>query len=293
MSRRPLTHSASQRYAFTLVELLVVIAIISILISLMMPAVQKAREAASRTQCAHNLHQIGIAIHNYDSNVGGLPGEGHAPTANGGPGDNASVFFNLLPMLEQDGAYQSTGGPGQDRLMNIFVCPSDLTGNGMPVPTLPSTTAGLGSYNYSLYGPSPLRGVFPTASMGKLTILRAMPDGTSNTVMVGEHVQVCGTGGGMGPGVVGPNPWGTHDNRSFVGAASLVPRAIATGVTPNSCVSPAADPPGIAIFSTGHPMTVNFLMGDASVQQCTAGVDVVRTLTPALTAAMEDVFNGF
>ena len=114
-----------------------------------------------------------------------------------------------------------------------------------------------------------------------------MPDGTSTTILVGEQVQVCG-----GMGTVG-NPWGTRSNRSFSGSINLTPRAIAVGVNPGSCIPPPAPPPGRAVFASPHPNSLNFLMGDGSVQVCSGNVDVNNVLIPALTARAGDVFPGF
>src|SRR5262245_40600981 len=128
---------------FTLVELLVVIAIIAILIGLLVPAVQKVREAASRTQCNNNLKQLGLASHYYHDVKKYLPpGIGYYPTAQNGV--FGATFFHLLPYLEQDSLFRSALGvvpfpppegptavyyPGNNNVYSqpvpVFLCPSD------------------------------------------------------------------------------------------------------------------------------------------------------------------------
>src|SRR5271168_1588484 len=98
----------SRRAGFTLIELLVVIAIIAILIGLLLPAVQKVREAANRSKCQNNLKQIGLALHDYESTNGYLPRNGYVMTETGGvfPGYFYSALVRILPYIEQNTLFQ-------------------------------------------------------------------------------------------------------------------------------------------------------------------------------------------
>jgi prepilin-type N-terminal cleavage/methylation domain-containing protein/prepilin-type processing-associated H-X9-DG protein len=289
------------RSGFTLIELLVVIAIIAVLMALLLPAIQKTREAAAREQCRNNLKQIGIAVHNFVSERKIVPTEGYGPSAGGGPGSTASVFCNLLPYLEQTTLYES-GAAFQNQPLATFLCPSDSTANYGTAPSGASSgSAALGSYNYNvnIIGTSlPTdRGVFPTFTtpQTRVSLLRAMPDGTSCTILVGEHVQYCSGGGaGTGGGPGGSNPWALSSLKKVAGSASIASHlTMAFGVSAADCLSPPNPPPGVAWFSSGHGGGMNFLMGDGSAPTCAFNIDVATQLTPALTAAAEDLWPGF
>jgi prepilin-type N-terminal cleavage/methylation domain-containing protein/prepilin-type processing-associated H-X9-DG protein len=128
-----------QRTAFTLIELLVVIGIIGILIALLLPAVQKVRETANRIKCKNNLHQIGLALHNYHGRVGNFPAGyisavgSDDPAHDLGPGWGWASF--LLPDLERDDVYQQihfdkditdpANALARNVSMSVFLCPSD------------------------------------------------------------------------------------------------------------------------------------------------------------------------
>src|SRR5947209_4361522 len=149
-----------RRQGFTLIELLVVIAIIAVLIGLLLPAVQKVREAAARAKSQNNLKQMALAVHNFnDAYQGKLPALTDVGTgAPNGWGFN-SLFFNILPYVEQDNVYRvfqkadpttyarNTGTPlGAARtIIPVFLSPADSTASNGTTMVIASLTAVTGA----------------------------------------------------------------------------------------------------------------------------------------------------
>ncbi|MGL4550533.1 MAG: DUF1559 domain-containing protein [Gemmataceae bacterium] len=219
--RSPLPRA--RRIGFTLIELLVVIAIIAILIGLLLPAVQKVREAAARMQCSNNLKQMGLALHNFHDATGTFP-----PSRAADNFGTWAVF--LLPYIEQDNVYRQWNGgkmryyavPADGRQpIKTYFCPSRRapmlsTGGDGPRsgPTYPFTPGGCSDYaavegnGFNDNGPN-ANGAFiwhgddasvlnlpfgdPNAQLSRVRSsvnMASLTDGTSNTLMIGEkHIR--------------------------------------------------------------------------------------------------------
>jgi len=187
----------SSRHAFTLVELLVVIAIIGILVALLLPAVQFARETARRMQCSNNLKQIGFALHNYHSQFKSFP-PGRVVTLVNGQGHCYSAYAHILPQLDANFIYDKINwGANPEHAINavaleqtipFFLCPSDkhtkLQGNS-GVHNYPLCTGT--TFPVSPRNPGGVRvtGVFYENSD---TGFNMITDGSSQTICVGETV---------------------------------------------------------------------------------------------------------
>lgn len=223
----------NKRRGFTLIELLVVIAIIGVLIGLLLPAVQKVREAANRTVCSNNLRQMGIATHMYTETLNSVPQiwlQQYSGPGRANPRTTASMFYFMLPFLEQTAIYNSgssltnplvnsslkySGQAANDKLIKTFLCPSDPTNSSnlddrgeSYVPNYTGSqftnaiTGAIGTTgmcyagNILVFDPNLLENVNSSSSAetGKSlypSMAQAMQDGTSHTIAYAHRYKVC------------------------------------------------------------------------------------------------------
>jgi prepilin-type N-terminal cleavage/methylation domain-containing protein/prepilin-type processing-associated H-X9-DG protein len=303
--------NTKKRYAFTLIELLVVIAIIVVLIGLLLPAVQKVREAANRIQCANNLKQVGLALHQFhDANGSFPPGEVAGPFPRLGVMTTAThgSWPFLLPYLEQRalfemyrmdlGFFHPANQPAVNQHLTVLQCPSAkpgrlhafqiVTGTGTaacidyaPIREVDRTLADLG-----LIDPvGDYSGAMPLNSMKRLTDIT---DGASNTILVAESAgrPEAWRMGRLVPGEIVPGgPWGGGVNRLILMGATpdgrTRPGPCAVNCTNGEAI-PTSRPAG-EVYSF-HPGWANAVFADGSVHFLKAGLDIrvlARLATPA------------
>ena len=279
------------RSAFTLVELLVVIAIIGVLVALLLPAVQAAREASRRSKCQNQLKQMGIGVHNFHDTMNQLP-----PSRIGYEYIGWTVL--ILPYMEQTNLYETfdltkkISAQYESSLkasVPVYVCPSRRM-TGQFATSVDGTTKWLGSLgDYATvdgwsaddppYRRASATGMLVVTTSGvppmkSQTNMASVTDGTSNTIMIGEkHVTIKEIGkegtGGDGP-ILG----------SYAYSIIRVAGGKTMGATPNWPIAKGPyDTVGgqqIAVFGSWHSAgTCNFVWGDGSVRPLNPNVSTV------------------
>lgn len=283
------------RYGFTLIELLVVLAIVAALLGLLLPAVQKVREAASRMKCQHNLKQLALALHQYHDTRGSLP-PGHRSPRNPDRMPYSGWTLSLLSYIEQAALYQNCQAAyradrtpfhnpphsGLSTPVSLFACPSDARVPGPQISQRTHERVALISYlgvsgkDYAardgvLYHDSQVR-------FGEIT------DGTSNTLMLGERPPSADLQFGWWYAGVGQLGTGSADIILGVREPNLQPIRAGSSCGPGAYPfrpGRVDDPCGMFHFWSPHPGGANFAFADCSVHFLTYAANPIM---PALAS---------
>ncbi len=323
----PRSLSSRTRRGFTLIELLVVIAIIAVLIALLLPAVQKVREAANRMSCTNNLKQIALATHNYHDTFKKFPTGARLVVYVGGrPTGGDNLWVELLPYFEQDNLYNEwdpydnrnnvAGGTNatQAQVIKILLCPSDY----MPEPVVQLTAANSltppwswGFYGMSSYGGNAgKRSVFtggppnfPRMTRDGIFFINSnvnfadIADGTSNTFLFGERyhrdpefdLRIPVVFPGTVP-IAEVGRWGYVANQGVMANVTLHTAApINYRVPPGGDLATHND--RACAFGSGHPGGANFAFADGSVRFLSNGTSL-PTLQALSTRGGGEVVSG-
>ncbi|MCE9561182.1 MAG: DUF1559 domain-containing protein [Planctomycetes bacterium] len=293
---------SNDRQGFTLIELLVVIAIIAILIGLLLPAVQKVREAAARLKCTNNLKQMGIALHAYHDANRSLP-VGYYPNGTG-TFTYTGWQLQLLPYIEQGALWSqsvtylqaNTGNtdtnafPACGAQLPMFICPSNTR---PPVFTYGGVNYELSSYLGCAGTTSRVSGTGDGVLFASSAVrLTDITDGTSNTIAIGERPATGDLQYGWG---FAPYGSGTGDGDTLLGtrdtgvASTMGDLATNVGLQPAKSPNNTADIDG-AHFWSFHTGGANFLYSDGSVRFLQYSADSV--LPQLGTRAGGEVFNA-